>query len=128
MNRYVIDTQSFIWHAEGNKKLSQKARRIIESLDVRLISYASIWEMVIKVGTGKLAFNDPVDVAIEHQIRVTQYKLLPIERLHIYHLKQLPLHHKDPFDRLIIAQAIIENIPVVSADTVFDLYPVQRIW
>jgi PIN domain nuclease of toxin-antitoxin system len=125
---YLIDTQAFIWYAIGDSQLSNKAKTIIESNEVRLISIATIWEMGIKSNIGKLNFNSPFDAFIQKQILINQYELLPIELNHIFQLSNLPHHHRDPFDRILIAQAISENIPIVSIDVAFDSYNVNRIW
>jgi PIN domain nuclease of toxin-antitoxin system len=93
-----------------------------------MLSIASLWEMQLKTQLGKLHFNLPLSQLIEDQQRVNGLQLLPIEPDHIYALGQLPYHHKDPFDRLLIAQALTENLPMVSADPVFKDYSVQIIW
>jgi PIN domain nuclease of toxin-antitoxin system len=125
---YLIDTQAFIWYALGDAQLSSKAKSIIESNDTRLISIATIWEMGIKVNIGKLTFKVPFDELIQTELAFNQYELLPIELNHIFQLSNLPHHHRDPFDRILIAQAISENIPIVSIDVAFDSYNVNRIW
>jgi PIN domain nuclease of toxin-antitoxin system len=90
-----------------------------------LLSLASIWKMQIKNQLGKLTFRRPLPDIIESQQRANGLKLLPVELKHIYGLSTLPNHHKDPFDRLLIAQAKIEDIAVVSVDTIFPQYPVK---
>ncbi len=125
---YLIDTQAFIWYATGDSQLSNNAKIIIESSEIRLISIATIWEMGIKANIGKLNFNSPFDAFIQKQISINKYELLPIELNHIFQLSNLPHHHRDPFDRILIAQAISENIPIVSIDAAFDSYNVNRIW
>jgi PIN domain nuclease of toxin-antitoxin system len=109
--KYLLDTHTLIWYATDAPQLSATARALIEdpNNDI-LISPASIWEIAIKVSIGKLA--------------------LPVEPSHTTIVSSLPFppRHKDPFDRLLIAQAIIESIPIVSVDLAFDSYAVQRIW
>ncbi|QMW05890.1 type II toxin-antitoxin system VapC family toxin [Spirosoma foliorum] len=125
---YILDTQVFIWHAIGDSRLSRRAKQLIESDAVCWISIASIWEMAIKYKLGNLVFAKPFDELIQEQITLYDYKIYPIELRHTFLLSRLEQHHKDPFDRLIIAQSIVDAIPVVSADSAFDLYPVNRIW
>lgn len=89
---------------------------------------ASFWELQIKSQLGKLNLSSSLPNFIETQQRVNNLEILPIELTHIYALEALPSHHRDPFDRILIAQAIVEKIPLLSVDSIFDVYPVQRIW
>lgn len=126
---YILDTHAFIWYAVGDKRLSDKARSIIDSNSEKYISIASIWEMSIKVGLGKLTFKKPFEEIIEHQITINNYKILSIESSHLYALSQLEMYHRDPFDRIILCQSLVENIPVISVDKSFRLYEeVDVIW
>jgi PIN domain nuclease of toxin-antitoxin system len=93
-----------------------------------LLSIASVWEMAIKQSTGKLNLGTPYSSFIAEQIRLNSMELLPVRLEHLDIITTLPLHHRDPFDRLLIAQAMVENIILISADSVFSLYPVQRMW
>ena len=126
--RYIIDTQAFIWYATGDKQLSKTALEIIESDTIRYISLASIWEMAIKTSIGKLNFQVPFEDLISNQLAINGYDILPLELSHVFQLAKLPLFHKDPFDRIMIAQAITENIPIISIDPYFQSYPVSVIW
>lgn len=126
--RYIIDTQAFIWYAIGDKQLSKTALEIIESEATCYISIASIWEMAIKNNIGKLNFKIPFEDLISNQIAINNYEILSLDLTHVFQIAKLPLFHKDPFDRIIIAQAIIENIPVVSIDPYFTNYPTTVIW
>jgi PIN domain nuclease of toxin-antitoxin system len=125
---YIIDTQAFIWYATGDKQLSETALNIIESDTTRYISIASIWEMAIKNSIGKLEFQIPFEDLISNQLTINGYEILPINLHHIFQLAKLPLFHKDPFDRILIAQAVTENIPIVSIDPYFKSYPLTVIW
>jgi PIN domain nuclease of toxin-antitoxin system len=125
---YVIDTQAFIWHATGDTKLSRVARQIIESDEICWLSIASIWEMAIKNNLGSLVFMKPFEDLILEQLTLYNYQIYSVELRHVFLLSQLQQHHKDPFDRLIIAQSIVDTIPVVSVDAAFDLYSINRIW
>jgi PIN domain nuclease of toxin-antitoxin system len=109
--------------------LSATAKDLIGDPDNDVeISPASYWEMAIKISLNKYALPEPYGVFMEREIRVNQFRILPIELRHTSALTTLPFHHCDPFDRLLIAQAMIEQIPIVSNDSVFDAYAVQRLW
>jgi PIN domain nuclease of toxin-antitoxin system len=125
----VLDTHSFLWFIMGSPRLSGNARALIEddAHDKRL-STASLWEMAIKLSLGRLTLAEPFGVLIPQQLRVSGIEILNIEISHLAVLTTLPFHHRDPFDRLIIAQALVEQCPVVSVDPAFDAYPVERLW
>jgi PIN domain nuclease of toxin-antitoxin system len=126
--RYIIDTQAFIWYAIGDRQLSKTALEIIESDSIRYISIASLWEMSIKSSLGKLNFQVPFEELILNQLAINSYEILSLELSHVFQLAKLPLIHKDPFDRIMIAQAFTENISIVSIDPHFQNYPVSVIW
>lgn len=126
--KYLLDTHVFIWYAVGDQRLSSKAQSIIESFHERYISIASVWEMSIKVNIGHLSFQEPFKEVITHQFKINDYQLLPIEFKHLFKLSNLELHHRDPFDRLIISQAIVEDISIVTADELFNNYNIRRVW
>ena len=125
----LLDTHSFLWFIMGSPRLSGKARALIEddAHDKRL-STASLWEMAIKLSLGRLTLAKPFGVLIPQQLRVSGIEILNIEIDHLAALTTLPLHHRDPLDRLIIAQAIVEQCPIVSVDPAFEAYPVERLW
>ncbi|MBD2358297.1 type II toxin-antitoxin system VapC family toxin [Tolypothrix sp. FACHB-123] len=125
--RQLLDTHTFIWFVMGNPRISENLRSQIENND-NLLSFVSVWEMAIKHSIGKLNFNISFPEFIEQQIINNGIEVMPIAREEIIVVSQLPLHHRDPFDRLLIAQSIVENIPILSADTIFDAYPIQRLW
>jgi PIN domain nuclease of toxin-antitoxin system len=93
-----------------------------------LFSTASIWEMAIKQSTGKLSLGYPYGSFIREQMRINNLELLPITLEHLEIIASLPLHHRDPFDRLLIAQSQFGNMPILSVDIAFDAYSIQRIW
>jgi PIN domain nuclease of toxin-antitoxin system len=126
--KYLFDTHVFIWYAVGDERLSPRAKDLIESRHERFISMASIWEMAIKVNIGHLEFREPFDKIIANQFRINSYKLLNLKLQHLFKFSGLPLHHRDPFDRLIISQALVEDIPIVSVDEKFNDYGVDTIW
>lgn len=93
-----------------------------------MLSIGSLWEIAIKQNLGKLSFNQPFEIFITQQLNLNDLRLLNIKISHVTIVATLPLHHRDPFDRLLIAQSVVENIPVLSADKIFDAYPIRRIW
>ena len=127
--RVLLDTHSFIWFIAGDPKLSDPARQAIqnEENDV-LLSAASIWEMAIKTSLGKLALAQPFDQLIPAQLELNAIEVLPVEAAHAIRVATLPYHHRDPFDRLLAAQSLEEDLPIVSVDIVLDSYGVKRIW
>lgn len=127
--RLLLDTHTFIWFFRGDFRLSATARVLIENMDNEvLLSKASAWEMAIKQGVGKLDFGLPFKEILVEKLNENRVEILDITLNHIEIIASLPMHHRDPFDRLIIAQGIVENIPIISADAIFDAYPIQRIW
>jgi PIN domain nuclease of toxin-antitoxin system len=127
--KLLLDSHVLIWWASSSERLSQRVYSLINDTNNTLVfSIASVWEMQIKLQLGKLNLNSSLPVLIDNQQRVNNLQLLPIELVHIWGLTNLPNYHRDPFDRLLIAQAIVEQIPLVSIDSVFDNYPIQRLW
>jgi len=123
----LIDTQSFIWFFEDSPFLPVSMKLYMERSDKLLISIASFWEITIKASIGKLVIPGNISDVIDKAL-LKGFKILPIERDHLIVLSTLDLIHRDPFDRIIIAQAIAENLPLVSSDDIFMRYPVNRIW
>ena len=123
----LLDTQAFLWWVTDDSRLSRRALRTIA--DERcLLSAASCWEMAIKASLGKLEIPRPVDRFLQEQLEVNGFGLLQISLRHAAAVADLPFHHRDPFDRLIAAQALEEEMAVVSSDPVFRKYRVKRIW
>lgn len=125
----ALDTHSFLWFIAGDARLSPTARSAIEveANDV-LLGIGSLWEMAIKASIGKLSFDQPFDLLIPEQIDALSVGVLPMSIDHLVRVAALPFHHRDPFDRLLIAQALADGLPIVGADAAFDAYGVQRIW
>ena len=123
----LLDTHAFLWWCEDAADLSKKARRII-SREECLLSLASLWEISIKVSQGKLRLPNDFARYIPEQIALNGFTQLAIGFRHIAGCSRLPWHHRDPFDRLLIAQAIEEELSVVSRDDAFDQYGIHRIW
>ena len=126
---YLLDTHTFLWFISDDKALSANACQLIEATEhTILLSIASLWEMAIKVSLGKLAMPSPFITFMLDQLRENNIALLEIKAEHIGLVATLPFHHRDPFDRLIIAQAAIENLSIIGKDEIFDAYGVQRHW
>lgn len=127
--KLLLDTHVLIWWSSNSDKLTNKVYDLITDTNNSLMfSIASVWEMQIKSQLGKLNLIAPIPELIANQQQVNKIQILPIELNHIYVLKDLPDNHRDPFDRIIIAQALFEKMPVVSKDEIFDAYPVDKIW
>jgi PIN domain nuclease of toxin-antitoxin system len=127
--RALLDTHSFIWFIGGSERLSARARALIEAREnTMLVSVASLWEIAIKHGIGKLALERPFAELIPEQLERQQIGVLGIHLHHLAELVRLPQHHRDPFDRLIAAQAIVERLPIISVDPALDAYGVERLW
>jgi PIN domain nuclease of toxin-antitoxin system len=127
--RLLLDTHTFLWFINGSPQLSQTGRAlIIDPSNESFISIASLWEIAIKVSLGKLQFDEPVERLIPQQIHANGFDMLDIAPSRIWGVAALPFRHRDPFDRMLVAQAIIEQIPIVSSDIAFDAYPVERLW
>ncbi|MBK1986758.1 type II toxin-antitoxin system VapC family toxin [Sphaerospermopsis aphanizomenoides BCCUSP55] len=125
--KQLLDTHTLLWFTMGDPRISSNLRLQIENND-NLLSIASVWEIAIKHSIGKLTLALGFDDFVEQQIIGNGIILKEIDQQHISVVSQLPLHHRDPFDRMLIAQAIVENIPIISADSKFDAYPIQRLW
>jgi PIN domain nuclease of toxin-antitoxin system len=126
--KLLLDTHAFLWFASGDRRLGRVARKEIERAGSELyISAASIWEMAIKSSLKRLTLPGPVDRYIAEKVE-EGYRVLPVEREHAATVEGLPFYHRDPFDRLIIAQALAEKMALVTRDKVFRRYGVQLVW
>ncbi|ESS71341.1 PilT-like protein [Methyloglobulus morosus KoM1] len=125
----LLDTHVFLWLRLTPDKISPKILDAYYDINNEVfLSMASIWEIQIKFQLGKLELSLPLNQLIQEQRINNGLLILPIETDHIYALNELPRHHNDPFDRMILAQAKLENLHLVSADTVFSHYDVDLIW
>lgn len=125
----LIDTHVLLWWMSQSVKLSDAAREAFKNPRNSLnVSIASLWEIQIKLQTGKLSIEGTLPEIVERQLQQNSLFILLIEMPHVFALDRLPMIHKDPFDRMIIAQALAENLTLVSADSVFHHYPVNVIW
>jgi len=127
--KVLLDTHAFIWWDGNPTRLSPHVLALCQNRDNTLmLSVASIWEMQIKLQLGKLTMKMPLAELIESQQQTNNLEILPITLTHVLALQNLPLHHKDPFDRLLIAQAGIEEAVLISGDAAFAKYDVRLMW
>ncbi len=125
----LLDTHTFLWFWWDDPKLSDTAKKAIVDPDNRkLISTASCWEVAIKVSLQKLELGSPFRGFIPQQMLRCNFEMLTITHEHMACIVDLPFHHRDPFDRMLIAQSRWEEIPIVSADEQFDAYHIERVW
>ena len=124
----LLDTHTFLWAISGNPRLSRAAERIfIGPSDLRL-SVASVWEILIKAQIGKMPLPKPVGPYVVRKLAENRIETLPVTLDHVLRIETLPMHHNDPFDRILIAQSIEEGWPIVTSNPHFSRYPVDVIW
>lgn len=121
----LLDTQALVWWRQGNRKLGSRARAKIErEADAVLVSAATAWEIAIKWRAGRLKLPEGPDAWLQQAIASSGFSTLPITLAHAVSVADLPDHHADPFDRLLIAQARMEQLTIVTSDSAFDAYDV----
>ena len=127
--RLLLDTHAWLWFVLGDSSLSAAARGLIEDpANDKLLSPASYWETAIKISIGKYTLPQPHDLFVRAAIEGQGFQILPILPSHTATVSTLPFHNRDPFDRLLVSQALTEGIPLVSCDTLLDTYGVRRLW
>jgi len=127
--KLLLDTHTFLWFIGGNLNLSNTARNAIENIsNQRFISIATLWEISIKVSIGKLNLGLTLTELVEQEVYGNAIEILEISSQHLDELVKLPFHHKDPFDRLIIAQSLVEDTTLVSKDAAFQNYSIKLLW
>jgi PIN domain nuclease of toxin-antitoxin system len=127
--KVLLDTHTFIWLFDSPEHLSGRAAAICQDpASMLVVSVASIWEMVIKLQIGKLRLSQPLASIVERQQQVNGLDIVPVDLAHVLAVERLPLHHRDPFDRLLIAYASVEGLPILSTDPIFQQYPITTIW
>jgi PIN domain nuclease of toxin-antitoxin system len=125
----LLDTNAFLWFISGSDRLSNTARDYMADFNNDLLlSTASLWEIAIKTSLGKLELLSPFDQLFPSHLEKNSIDVLSIELDHIFAITNLEFHHRDPFDRLIIAQGITEQIPIITSDATFPKYPIEVIW
>ncbi len=129
MNGYLLDTHTLIWWVDNSDKLSSKTRNVLSDVEnICYFSLAGSWEMAIKSSIGKLKLTTPVRDYVTYHLALNDFKQLNITLNHVTKVEKLPWHHRDPFDRLLLAQAIEEKLIIISADKIFDKYDIERLW
>jgi PIN domain nuclease of toxin-antitoxin system len=127
--RLLLDTHAFLWWVNDDPALSDVARKAVANVrNECCVSLATCWELAIKAGLGKIRLAAPVERFIPEQLAANDFQLLPIDFRHVAKVEFLPSHHRDPFDRILVAQALTEKMAVVSVDAVLSEYGVRRIW
>jgi PIN domain nuclease of toxin-antitoxin system len=126
--KILLDTHVFLWFFDGDPRMSRKARTALtDPANEPFISAASVWEMTVKASLGRLQLPLAVGDYVAEKI-LRGFHVLPLELPHAARVQTLPFIHQDPFDRMIVAQALVENMPLVSADTYIRQYPVTVLW
>jgi PIN domain nuclease of toxin-antitoxin system len=127
--RYLLDTHVFLWWVADDKRLSGPARDILGSTENELVfSVASSWEMAIKSRLGRLTVKDGLESFLTKHIELNAMTILPVDLRHTFQLNNLPLHHRDPFDRILIAQALASDLTLVTGDRLIRQYDVPVVW
>jgi PIN domain nuclease of toxin-antitoxin system len=127
--KLLLDTHAVLWYLSGDRRLPRSARRHIEqSRREKFLSLASVWEIAIKASLRKLELDDPLEQVIDAGITDSGAALLGISKHHAIRVATLPWHHRDPFDRMLAAQALVDDLTLLSSDETFDAYGVRRVW
>ena len=127
--KVLLDTHTFLWLVTGDDRLSKTARQTFLNLESRLFfSAASLWEICIKISLGKISLKSGWFQTIQNEMELNVIQWLPIEMPHCAEVTKLPFHHRDPFDRMLIAQAIVEDMQLLSRDNHLSTYAIKRIW
>ncbi|MDA0245701.1 MAG: type II toxin-antitoxin system VapC family toxin [Chloroflexi bacterium] len=126
--KYLLDTHTFLWWATDPSRLSDQCQQVLTEANEVLLSVVTAWELQIKQQAGKLNLTLPLRQLLQEQMAQNQLRLLPIRLEHIFALEQFPLHHRDPFDRLLAAQTLVEQATLLTADTAFAVYPIRTFW
>jgi len=127
--KLLLDTHAFLWLVEGSPKLSAKAEAALaDSNNDAFLSVAAVWELAIKTGGNKLTLRDPLEQFVGKWATTYRIELLPIQLNHALRVASLPNFHRDPFDRLMIAQAIVDDMAILSVEAEFAPYPISIVW
>ena len=125
--KVLLDTHTLLWALTDESKLSERVRKLLPQADT-WFSVASLWEILIKARIGKMPLPQPTGPFVMSKLQLNGVRLLNVTQDHVLRVESLPDHHRDPFDRMLIAQSLEESLPVVTADRVFARYPVELIW
>ena len=127
--RLLLDTHTFLWFILEDSQLAETARTLIEDGSTEVyVSMTSLWEIAIKTSLGKLDLPLPFDQYVPSQVLINNMFTLPFRVSLLQEVAVLPFHHRDPFDRLLIAQCMVEDMPIISRDSAFDDYAAERLW
>jgi PIN domain nuclease of toxin-antitoxin system len=127
--KLLLDTHTLLWFLRDDPNLSPVAKKIIQDpANHKFVSVASCWEIAIKAGLRRLGLTEPSGVLLSRELPRNGFDLLPIELRHATHVEMLPEHHRDPFDRMLVAQSLLDMIPLVSVDIQLDAYGITRLW
>jgi len=124
----LLDTHAFLWAIAEQEKMSHRAQQVYTGANDLWLSVASIWEILIKAGTGRLPLPQPTGPYLVKELAKNRIEVLPVTLDHVLRIEWLPLHHRDPFDRILIAQSLEEKLPLVTADPQFASYDIELIW
>ena len=127
--KVLLDTHTFLWLISGDDRLSETAQKtFLDPGNILFFSAASLWEICIKVSLGKLSLKSGWLKTIQDEMKVNAIQWLSIEMLHCVELTNLPFHHRDPFDRMLVAQAMVDDLQLLSRDNRLSSYAIKRIW
>ena len=127
--KILLDTHAFLWWIRDDPRLSRRARELVTSGRNELfLSVTCVWEILTKTQTGKLRLAESAQKFVTEQLTANNIRVLPLTLDHIFRLEQLPLHHRDPFDRILIAQSLEEEFPILSADPLLKNYSATLLW
>ena len=125
----LLDIHAFLWWITNDPRLTTRVLQFVrDPANSIFLSAASGWEIAIKAGIGKLHLSEDLDAFIDEQLTLNHIDILPVQMSHALFVRKLPAHHRDPFDRLLIAQSLTEGMPLVTVDPLIVRYPVQTIW
>jgi PIN domain nuclease of toxin-antitoxin system len=123
----LLDTHALLWALTDESKLSERVRNLLPNAST-WFSIASLWELLIKAQIGKIPLPKPTGPFVMSKLAFNGVQILPVSADHVLRIESLPMHHRDPFDRMLIAQSLHEKLPIVSSDIVFRRYDVELIW
>ena len=127
--RFLLDTCTFLWMASAEERLSERARSLLVDSDNHVfLSAVSSWEMAIKAEAGKLSIEDPTESFVQTALSTKGIEPLAVTHAHAWRTASLPRHHRDPFDRLLVAQAQVERLVLLTPDRAFAKYDVEAVW
>jgi PIN domain nuclease of toxin-antitoxin system len=124
----LLDTHTFLWAILDDPRLSPRTKEIFTGPNDLWLSVASLWEILIKVKAGKLPLREPSGPYLVKKLGENRIEVLPVKLDHVLAVEALPVHHRDPFDRILIAQSMEENLPIITSDPLFARYAVDLIW